>query len=79
MHDDRELVNQLFAVATAMLEDAAGIAAAGQDTQQSPSQLAVHGRQLQAAARDIAVIAEAITIVANLGEIRGPIPQNIPR
>lgn len=65
--DERELVNRPFAVVTAMLEDATEIAAAGQGARQSPSQLAVHGRQLQAAAREVAVFAEAITIVANLG------------
>jgi len=70
MDDDyhRDLANQLFAVATAMLEDATEIAAAGQASRLAPSQLAVHGRQLQAAARDVAIIAEAVTIVANLGQ-----------
>lgn len=79
MHDDdHELVNQLFAVATAMLEDATEIAAAGQVSGSAATLLAVHGRQLQTAVRDVAAIAEAITIIANLGRIPGPNPRNIP-
>ena len=68
MEDDyRELTNHLFATATAMLEDAIEIAAAGQSPRLNPSQLADHGRRLQAAAHDIAIIAEAAAIAANLG------------
>ena len=68
MDDDyRELANRLFATATAMLEDATEIAVAGQSLRLDPSQLADHGRRLQATARDIAVNAEAAVIVANLG------------
>ncbi len=68
MDDDyRELANRLFATATAMLEDAIDAAVAGQSQRLNPSQLANHGRRLQATARDIAVIAEAAVIVANLG------------
>lgn len=68
MDDDyRELTNHLFAVATAMLEDAIEVAAAGQSSRLGPSQLADHSRRLQTAAHDIAVIAEAAAIVANLG------------
>ncbi len=64
--DDRELANRLFATATAMLEDATGTAVAGQSARLTPSQLADHGHRLQAAARDIAIIADAATIVASL-------------
>ncbi len=68
MDDDyRELANRLFATATAMLEDVIEVAVAGQSPRLNPSQLADHGRQLQANTRDIAIIAEAATIVANLG------------
>ncbi len=67
MDDDyRELANRLFATATAMLEDVIEVAVAGQSPRLNPSQLADHGRRLQATARDIAIIAEAATIVANL-------------
>ncbi len=61
----RELANRLFATATAMLEDVIEVAVAGQSPRLNPSQLADHGRRLQATARDIAVLAEAATIVAN--------------
>ena len=68
MDDDcRELANRLFATATGMLEDATELAVAGQSPRLDPAQLADHGRWLQAAARDIAIIAEAAVIVANLG------------
>ena len=67
MDDDYpELANRLFATATAMLEDAIEVAVAGQSPRLNPSRLADHGRRLQAAARVIAIIAEAATIVANL-------------
>ncbi len=73
MDDDyRELAHRLFAAATAMLEDAIGAAVAGQSRRLNPSQLAYAGRRLQAAARDIAVIAEAAMIVANSGIYQHP-------
>ena len=65
--DHREQANHLFATATAMLEDATELAVAGQSSRLNPAQLADQGRLLQAAARDIAIIAEATVIVANLG------------
>ncbi len=68
MDDDcRELANRLFATATAMLEDVIEAAVAGQSTRLNPSQLADHGCGLQTAAHDIAIIAEAATIIANSG------------
>ncbi len=66
-NDYRELAHRLFAAATAMLEDAIGAAVAGQSSRLNPSQLADNGRRLQAATHDIAIIAEAATIVAILG------------
>jgi hypothetical protein len=68
--DTRDLANTLFATATAMLEDAIEVAVAGQSPRLKPSQLADTGRRLQAVARDIAIIAEAAVIVANLGRNR---------
>ncbi len=65
--DHRELVLRLFATATAMLEDTIEVAIAGQSPRLNPSQLADHGHQLQATARDSAVLAEAATIVADSG------------
>ncbi len=65
--DDRELARRLLATATAMLEDATEVAVAGQSPRLDLIKLADHGRRLQAAAHDIAVIAEAAEIVADLG------------
>ncbi len=62
----RELSRRLFATATAMLEDAIEIAFAGQSPRPPPSEVVAHARALQASARDIAVIAEAAMIVADL-------------
>ncbi len=67
MDDDyRELANRLFATATEMLEDVIEVAVAGQSPRLNPSHLCDNGRRLQAAAREIAIIAEAAMIVANL-------------
>lgn len=70
--DHRELANRLFATATAMLEDAIGVAVAGQSPGLDPTQLADHGRRLQAAAREIAAIAEAAIITVSQGNSRPP-------
>lgn len=65
MYDNRiELVNHLFAAATEMLEDAAGVAVEGQSPRLQGSQLANHGVRLRALARDITTIAEAAAIIA---------------
>ncbi len=72
-HDDKELVRRLMAKATAMLEDMVETAVAGQSDRLSAPEYAGAARRLQAAAQDIAIIAEATTIVANLGVER---PQN---
>ncbi len=71
MDDDcRELTNRLFATATALLEDVVEVAVAGQSSRLTPSQFADHGRRLQSAAHEIAIIAEAAVIVANPGADR---------
>lgn len=71
----RDLTNRLFAAATAMLEDAALVAVAGQSGRRSPAALARDAETLQQAGRDIAVIAEAALIVARLdrNERRTPV------
>ena len=74
--EDLELANRLFAAATAMLEDAIEVAAAGQSHGATPSRLADHGRRLRAAARDIAVLAEAAMIAANRGADRPSNPRD---
>ena len=50
-----------------MLEDATELAVAGQSPRLTPSQHVDVGRRLQAAALEIAIVAEAATIVANQG------------
>ncbi len=80
MGDDyRELANRLFATATEMLEDVIEVAVAGQSPRLNPSHLCDNGRRLQAAARDIAAIAEAAMIVANLGINQHRNQRNRPR
>ena len=66
--ENRDLANRLFATATAMLEDAVELAVAGQSPRLTSSQLADHGHRLRTAAQDIATIAEAAMIVANLSD-----------
>ena len=66
--DYRDLANRLFATGTAMLEDAIEMAIAGQSQGLGPSDLADLGRRLQAAAQDIAVLAQAAAIIAGLDE-----------
>ncbi len=70
--EHRELANRLFATATARLEDAIGVAVAGQSPRLDPAQLADHGHRLQAAVREIASIAEAATIVVSQDNNRPP-------
>ncbi len=65
--DQRELANDLLAAAIAMIEDMVETAVAGQSSRLTLSQLADHGRSLQAAARDVAIIAEAAMIIAESG------------
>lgn len=67
-----EFANRLFATATARLEDAIGVAVAGQSPRLDPAQLADHGHRLQAAAREVAAIAEAATIIVSQGNNRPP-------
>ena len=62
--DQRETVNQLFAAATAMIEDMIETAVAGQSPRLTPSQLAEHGQFLLAAARDLVIVARAVSIIA---------------
>ena len=71
--DDKELVRRLMAKATSMLEDAVETAVAGQTSRLSAPEYARAARRLQAAAQDIAVLAETATIVADSSVGR---PQN---
>jgi hypothetical protein len=69
--DDKELVRRLMAKATAMPEDATVAAASGQSQSLSALGYARAARQLRAAAHKIAVIAEAVGMVADSGT-KGP-------
>ena len=63
--DDRELARRLFVIATAMLEDAIEIAAAGQASKRRAAELVELAERLQTAVRDIAAISEGIAIIAS--------------
>ncbi len=62
-----------------MLEDAIEMAIAGQSQRLGPSDLADLGRRLQAVAHDVAFIAEAAAIVADLDVNKPTARQNRPR
>ncbi len=67
--DHRELVRRLFAVATELIETAHDAAVAGQSGQIAAENHAENyaeaASRLQATVRDVAVLAETATIVAN--------------
>ncbi len=65
--DHRELVRHLFAAAMELIETAHDAAAAGQSGETAAGDYAEAARRLQATARDVAALAEAAMIVANLG------------
>ena len=69
--DDKVLVRRLMAKATALLEDAVETAASGQSGRLSTPGYARAAGRLQAAVRDIAVLAEAARIIANPGLNQG--------
>ena len=62
--DHRELVRRLFATATALIETAHDAAAEGQSSEITAGDYAVVARRLQAAAQDIAALAEAARVIA---------------
>ena len=62
--DHRELVRRLFAAATEMTESAHEVATAGQSKALIAGAYAEAARRLQGAARDIAALAEAATVIA---------------
>ena len=63
--DDQELVRHLFAAATARIETAHDAAAAGQSSEIAAGNYAAVARRLQAAAQDIAALAEAALVIAS--------------
>ena len=65
MDDDKsELVRRLFVVATEFVESAHYASTEGQSGRQSALEYADAARKLHAAARDIAALAEAATVIA---------------
>ena len=65
--DHRELLRRLFVAATELIETAHDAAIAGQSGEIAGRDHAAAAHRLQAAARDIAALAEAAMIVANQG------------
>ncbi len=63
--DRRDLVRRLFAAATALIETAHEAAVAGQSEALTAGDYAEAARRLQGAARDIAALAEAATVIAD--------------
>jgi len=62
--DHRELVRHLFAAATALIETAHDAAVAGQSGEIAAGGYAAVARRLQAAAQDIAALADAARVIA---------------
>ena len=62
--DHRELLRRLFAAATELTETAHEAATAGQSEALTAGDYAEAARRLQGAARDIAALAEAATVIA---------------
>ncbi len=62
--DHRELLRRLFATATALIETAHEAAVAGQASEIAAGDYAAVARRLQAAARDVAALAEAARVIA---------------
>ncbi len=62
--DHRELVRRLFAAATARVEAAHEAAVVGQSGEIARRDYAAAARRLQAAAQDIAALAEAAQVIA---------------
>ena len=60
----RELLRRLFAAATELTETAHEAAIAGQSKALTAGDYATAARRLQAAARDIAALAEAAAVIA---------------
>ena len=61
--ETRELVRRLFVEATAMLEDVHEVAATGQSRRLSARSYAVQAERLQAAALEVASLAEAAGVI----------------
>ena len=65
--EQRELVNQLFAAATAILEDAIEQATAGQSPALRPHELDCRVARLQECSREITTLSQTALVIANIG------------
>jgi tRNA-dihydrouridine synthase len=72
----RELARRLFTVATAILEDATIVAAAGQSHKLTETSCERYARELQLVGHDVATIAEAAATMARLS---GQTGQKLPK
>ena len=73
MDDDRrELLRQLFAAATELIETAHDAAVAGQSGEVAAENHAEAARRLRAAACDVVALAVAATVLARPGPENGP-------
>ncbi len=68
----RELLRQLFAAATELIETAHDAAIAGQSGEIAAEDYAEAARRLRAAAGDIAALADAAMVLARPGPENGP-------
>jgi hypothetical protein len=78
--DLQDLARRLFTVATAILEDATIVAAAGQSHNLTERSCERYARELQLVGRDIATLAETAGIMARLSrQTARKLPNKSPR
>ena len=69
-HYRRDLVRNLFATVTAMLEDAQPLAVRGQSPRRTSAQYVLLARRIKKTASDIGVVVESIAITTQCLETR---------
>lgn len=69
--DDKELVRRLMSKATVLIETAHDAAVAGQSGEIAAEDYAETARRLQATARDVVVLAEAVLAIARVSPENG--------
>ena len=75
-HEDRELITHLFAKTTALLEDAAQLAADGQSSRLTPAEYLSLSRDLHRAMDKALGVAKALRVIAGSNPETSPeIPQ----
>ena len=76
-HEDRELITHLFAKTTALLEDAARLAADGQSSRLTPAEYLSLSRDLHRAIDKALGVAKALRVIAGSDPETSPeIPPN---